>query len=302
MNIKYYKHKDIDKFMWDNAIANSHNKTIYSYYWYLSIVCPNWDALIYGNYELIMPLTIRRKYGIKYLFQPFFTQQLGIFSKTEISLNIINKFLDIIKKKFILIEINLNEKNIVKNKKYINLLDNQRINIRSEYEKIVLKYSKSNIKNIKKAKRSGVFIKKYANSHDFVNFMKKNLKKQIGVLKDKDFDTLQHIIEYSLKNSFGVIYNAYYNHNEICTMAFFLIVDNIAILIANSSNIIGKQKRAMFLLVDTFIKEHHNKIYELDFAGSNMPGVAYFNEGFGAIKIKYPNIMINKVFDIFIVS
>ncbi len=38
-----------------------------------------WDALVWNDYEAVMPLTWNRKYGIAYLYQPFLTAQLGVF-------------------------------------------------------------------------------------------------------------------------------------------------------------------------------------------------------------------------------
>ncbi len=39
-----------------------------------------WDALVLDDYQAVMPLTWRSKFGIRYLYQPAFTQQTGIFS------------------------------------------------------------------------------------------------------------------------------------------------------------------------------------------------------------------------------
>jgi hypothetical protein len=66
-----------------NAIARSFNGIVYAYSWYLDIVSPGWDALVKDDYKSVMPLTWRKKYGIKYLYQPFFTQQLGVFSSDK---------------------------------------------------------------------------------------------------------------------------------------------------------------------------------------------------------------------------
>ena len=83
MEIKYLKHNQIDKQKWDSAIENAENGLVYALSWYLDIVSPNWDALVVGDYEQVMPVTHKRKYGIKYLIQPPFCQQLGFFSQSK---------------------------------------------------------------------------------------------------------------------------------------------------------------------------------------------------------------------------
>src|ERR1039458_6261489 len=104
--IRYIHHSQINKKDWDSCIGNSANTTIYAYSWYLDAVCPAWEALVEGEYETVMPLTPNKKYSIHYLFQPFFTQQLGVFSNYLRTESKINQFLSAIPEKFKFVEIN----------------------------------------------------------------------------------------------------------------------------------------------------------------------------------------------------
>src|SRR5579864_8810325 len=83
--IRYLKRPDIDTGRWDGCIHQAGNSLIYGYHYYLDhMAAGQWDALVLDDYEAVMPLPWRRKFGIRYLYQPAFTQQLGIFSKTPI--------------------------------------------------------------------------------------------------------------------------------------------------------------------------------------------------------------------------
>ena len=93
--IRYVKRKDIDAQKWDECISNSPNGIIYAYVFYLDCMADQWDALVYNDYEAIMPLTWRKKYGVAYLYQPFFTQQSGIFSQQPVTASIIAAFLSV---------------------------------------------------------------------------------------------------------------------------------------------------------------------------------------------------------------
>ena len=64
--IQYFEHKKIDKRKWDATIAECGN--IYAYSWYLDIVHPGWDALVEDDYQVVMPLTGGKKFGVNYLF------------------------------------------------------------------------------------------------------------------------------------------------------------------------------------------------------------------------------------------
>ncbi|NLA25489.1 MAG: hypothetical protein GX879_11040, partial [Bacteroidales bacterium] len=64
MNIRYIKHENIDKKLWDNCINSSQFPMIYASSDFLDIVSPNWAGIVLGNYETVMPVTFRKKLGI----------------------------------------------------------------------------------------------------------------------------------------------------------------------------------------------------------------------------------------------
>src|SRR5688572_30496222 len=109
--ISYLKHNEIDKKKWDRCIDGSINTLIYAYSWYLDIVSPHWEALVEDDYESVMPLTGNKKYGIHYLYPPYFAQQLGIFFKDKKTEDELEKFIYAIPPHYKFIEINLNTQN-----------------------------------------------------------------------------------------------------------------------------------------------------------------------------------------------
>ena len=111
--IKYLKNKEIDKQKWDACINDAANGLIYGYSWYLDIIAEKWDALIYDDYSAVMPLTRKSKFGIKYLIQPVYMQQAGIFFKQKLSETELENFINHIPKKFKKITINLNSENLI---------------------------------------------------------------------------------------------------------------------------------------------------------------------------------------------
>ena len=56
--IHYIQHKDIDFEKWDACVANSFNRLIYGFSWYLDVVCDDWDALVLNDYEAVFPLSL----------------------------------------------------------------------------------------------------------------------------------------------------------------------------------------------------------------------------------------------------
>ena len=78
--IYFVKRNQIDEEKYNNCIATSLQSRMYAYSWYLDIVADNWNVLVLDDYEAVMPLPFHKKFLISYISQPFFTQQLGVFS------------------------------------------------------------------------------------------------------------------------------------------------------------------------------------------------------------------------------
>ena len=294
--IKFVDNKDIDRTKWDQCIANSSFGIVYAYSWYLDRICPYWDALVWGNYLYVMPLVNNKKYGISYIYQPFFTQQLGIFSNFPPESDIVNQFLNSIPGKFRLTDMNLNlgnmptadGYNIRKNTTYQLHLDSGADNIRTYYN--------SNTKrNIQKAIQNKISIFSVYDINQFLKFTQANLTKKSPEIKNKHYQALQKVISYALYHQLGEIYGAWDSANNLVASVFFLTSNQKSIYLAATSNQTGIEQSAMFLLIDTFIQNNAGKKQILDFEGSNISGIARFYAGFGALPETYYSVHQNQL-------
>ena len=92
MQIRRLKHHEIDFERWDLTITNARNTLPYAYSTFLNTVSPSWEALVTDDYNFLMPLPIKKFFFVKYIAQPPFCQQLGIFSASEIDKDVVRKF------------------------------------------------------------------------------------------------------------------------------------------------------------------------------------------------------------------
>jgi len=73
--------KRLNDAVWDAFVAQSPQGSLYAHCWYLDALIPGWQALIVSKgdvWQAVMPLGIRRKFGIRYALQPSFCQYLGV--------------------------------------------------------------------------------------------------------------------------------------------------------------------------------------------------------------------------------
>lgn len=294
MRITYLKHHQIDKKRWDAAIENADNGLVYALSWFLDIASPNWEALCAGGYNIVMPLTWRSKFGLKYLYQPIFIQQLGVFSEKGINEQVVDDFIKEANRKFRFINIQLNHANSIINSKGFILRNTQLIDISKSYEELYSNYKKNHRKNLEKVNNSGLIINSGGSSSDFIELTSEMFtKKGVDEIKPKDIAYLKKVVDHSLKLGLGEFYFGYLNE-EICAGAFFLKWKKRVVVYTAMSNL-GRQAGAMFGLIDKYLKENAGKDLLFDFAGSNIPGVKYRNLGFGARNEIYYRVTINNL-------
>jgi hypothetical protein len=87
-----------------------------------------------------------------------------------------------------------------------------------------------------------------------------------------------------------------YNRSRVLLAAgWFVYAADRCFFMVCASSPSGKDNESMYLLVDHVIRKKAGSHMLFDFTGSNSPGIAYFNAGFGAINMPYPSLVINKL-------
>lgn len=296
MEIRYLKNHEIDKGKWDDCISKSFNGIIYAYSWYLDIVCEDWDALIDGDYLRVLPLPVKRKFGVNLIYQPFFTQQLGVISQHILTQEVVTEFLNAIPKTFKYIEIQLNNFNKVDQTKFvIEPFLNHELDLINSYENIKKRYTENLKRKLKKTAESGLFINNNANPDEIIKLFIGNKGKHLPQLKDDNYITLRRIIYTSIHRGIAQVYGVYDSGNILCAGGFFLISNRKIIFLFSGLSKEGKEINSMAFLLDKVIKANSNQHLTFDFEGSNDPGLAKFYKSFGSKEIIYYNLIVNRL-------
>ncbi len=279
--IQYLKRNKIDIKLYDACIQESMNSRVYAFSWYLDCVADNWDVLVLNNYEAVMPLPWRRKIRLKYLYPPAWTQQLGIFSKENISEKLVLDFLDSIPKKFIKITVQLNSENscsLLKLEERTNFI----LPLNTPKSELIKGFNKNRKRALKKAKATSFQIEKNINLTTFLNFY-------LG--EDKDYEltlnqieTLNNLLKSNHKSIhvWGVKID-----NQLVTGFVWLKSANRITYLLPIATLEAKQKGLPTLLISELINEFSNSEMILDLEGSMIKGVAGFYKSFGAKKEVY---------------
>ena len=179
--IKFVPYDLIDRDKYDNCIAQAKNSRIYAFSWYLDCVTEKWDALISDSYKAVMPLPRRKKYGLNYIYNPPWTQQLGIFSRELITEEEILQFINKIPRKFILVDYMLNASNRIKKLSYKEK-NNFILSLNKNFETLLAGYNK-NRRRISKQNFDSFHIEKKGSSSVFLELYKRQ-DKHFSIRKD----------------------------------------------------------------------------------------------------------------------
>ena len=293
LKIDFLKRKEIQVEKWDRLIAGSPAETIYPYCWYLDAVSDNWSALVVDDYRFVMPVVWKKKAGMKYMYQPFYTQQLGVFSREYVDPELIRKMLRILYKKFRFAGMNFNAKNLVGEEDPFIVDDksNYVMLLNQDYDSQYRGFSTNAKRNIRKSIEFSDLVEKNLPVDELVR-----LKRENDVFKrsEEDYRWLVNLFETIQQRGAGKIY-AIRTGREITAAAFFAFSNTRAIYLLSASSQEGTERRGMFRIIDAFISDHAGSGVILDFEGSNIPSVARFFGGFGAQPEIYQGVSFNRL-------
>lgn len=292
--IHYLSHNEINKQRWDRCIDGSLNRMPYACSWWLDAVCPEWEALVQDDYSAVMPLTRNRKLGINYLFQPFFTQQLGVFSPLNLGTEDVNLFLNSIPVSLRFIDIQLNTGNIPTSPQF-NYASrrNSILDLSPSFDQLAGNYHRNCRRNIRKAIHAGLRVKPGPGPSVFIYFIRRHLEPKLSSIRRNFYHVLQEVTTSSILNGTGEILGVYNPGDDLVAAGWFVEAAGRYTFLVCASTPAGKANQAMFLLVDSAIKKKAGTRLVFDFAGSNLPGIEYFNKGFGAVETYYPAVKRN---------
>ena len=291
--ITYLKHEQIDLQRWDECISQAPNGLVYAWSWYLDMVHPGWEALVEmvdDKYLSVMPLTCNRKYGINYLFQPFFVQQLGLFSLQPVTQETSLRFLKAIPKKFRLIEIRLNEGNpLPEGQKRVDYHHNHLLDLNHSYDVLLSNYHDNTKRNLKKSLNNNLQLVKGLPVETVIQLFRENRGASVSHWNDPEYERLKRLTARALTSSNAFVYGVQQSDKqEIICGALFMVSHHRITFLFSGNNAIGKELQAMTFLIDQVIREFAAQPLVLDFEGSDDENLARFYLGFGSRPVLYP--------------
>lgn len=268
--IKRIFHQDIDFSKYDFCVENAVQKNFYAKKEILDHLCDSWELLVEGDYTSVMPIPVKKKYGVKVVIMPLFCQQLGVFS-SENNPNKEQAFLEFLSSNYKVAYYAFNFQNLFQDN--LKLRKNYFIE-KTEYDLLRKGYFKG--------RKSTVKVAQFLNFKEIflleeLDFIKNNFK---GLDKKGDLAKFFAYLQFLEENHQLKIF-ASYKENTITNAAIIISHEDSFSLLGLINNEEFRQDNGASFLLDKILKDNIQD-RSFNFMGSSIRGIEVFFKSFGS--------------------
>jgi len=263
MDIQLVPHKEIDKVKWNSCVHYATNGNVFGYKWYLDTVAKEWDALVEGDYESIMPLFITEREDL--LEQPSLLREAGIYSINMLSQKRAEAFIQAIPAKYTNIQLQLNEGiQIPEQSKYkLSNIKNHQLLLLDPYETISEKYHPELRTQLKGNSQQSLLPSSNVKPEKIAQLFKdtnpSSRENEIA------FHAYQRIMYNALHRGWGATFGVTDQDRNLLSAGFFIYSQGRMLQLLSATNPQGKSLGAYDYLMDNILQSHAGRPMVLDF-------------------------------------
>lgn len=262
MDIRLIRHEEIDKTKWNSCVHYATNGNIFGYKWYLDAIAKEWDALVEGDYESVLPLFLT-EYDDQ-LLQPNLIREGGIYSINLLSQKRVNAFLKAIPEQYSNLRIRLNE-GISSTDETYSIIEkrNHQLILVDPYEKITSNYSARIQAILQSQKQKALLPSANVKPEKIAQlFLDHSSKSQAD---EATFHGFQRIMYNALHRGWGATFGVTNRSKELLCAAFFLYSQGRVMQLVATTTVKGQAAGAYEYLLDNFMQSHAGRPLVLDF-------------------------------------
>jgi hypothetical protein len=283
----------IDRKKWNACVEAAENGLIYADSRFLDSMADNWSGMIFNDYTAVMPLPWRKKWGIRYTYNPPFIQQLGVIGSIPEELTI--ELIKMVNDNFLYGDLHLNFSNeyIANSFPLSRKRNNCILQLHSSYETLLTSFSGDAERNLQKATRQS-FHWQEGREREAIDLFR-NQMLYPGAPDQKTMNRFKSLFQQfsSTQQSFArCICN---DDNQILAAMVGLKDGRRIYNLLNITTPEGRKKSANYSLFQNLLKEWAGSPLLLDMEGSELPGVESFYRHWGGGWENYYHVHLNRL-------
>lgn len=298
-HIRYLRRQDLDSAAWDNCVGNSPTGLLYGQSFFLDAVTDGqWDALVMGDYQAVMPLTWNKKYGFTYLYQPHFVPVLGVFNQSRQPASLTD-FLTAIPSHFRFWDIDCNEGNTLPTNPRLPIKATVRKNywlpLNRPGQEIRKGYKRLTRRMLQRAAGLQLDIVRGVEPDEVIDRFRMDYDRRLAHISADVYQRITAVARIAQARGHATTYLAKRSDGQV--QAFYLVLkdEKFVYSMLGGSTEKGKENGAFYLLTDAAIQDHSGTDRTFRFEGSDLPGIAFFNAQFGSQPVPYSHLVLNKL-------
>lgn len=288
--IRWLSRQQLSPTAWDACIAASEKPLIYALSWYLDVVSPNWSALVReenGAYQTVLPLPVRREWGIAYLRQPFFAQQLGFFSRQQLENEERDTFLYLLQKRYrYLADYAFNTHDGVfplPSFTRLKRCHTHYLRLNQAYESLRRQYRTDRRQRLRQAERRGQQVERSTDLEPLIRMFQESVAHKIPGGVSPDFYTLfRQLFQAVEQRRYSQLYYTLDKEGKAEAGAWFVRWKGHIVYLFNAAYLAARKHNGRTVLLDYIIRENAHTDQVLDFESPEVPAIANFYQSFGA--------------------
>ena len=290
-DIRHLTRREIDADRWDACVEGSGLGIAFGYSHYLDIMADDWDGLVVGDYEAVLPVPTRTKWGIRYAYPPRFMGPHPVYSDTGHKPPIA-EFIRTVGVLFPFSDIQIAASSHETDLPHA-VRRNHTLSLKRTYEEIRAGYRATCRNLLSGASKEGIVVEKGADPDEAIGRAERD-----GMMKGCNQDDLARFRmlcrELTRRNACLTL-AAHSQDGETLSMAVFFTTGRRIHYMASWTGDAGRKTGASRMVIDAVVREHAGTGCILDFVGSDIPGIASYFEGFGAEPTDYLLIRQNRL-------
>ncbi|MGV3557979.1 GNAT family N-acetyltransferase [Larkinella arboricola] len=315
MTIRYLDRPALDPDRWDDCVNASAQRLVYAASWYLDALttgdkAPHWGGIVaenQGRYVAVMPVVYKTKYGIRYVFQPDYCQQLGVFSRDGVDLKtVFSYFWQRLNRRFKwVVSYRFNEKNehelLFPDGLQVIKRSNHVLPLNKPYAEIYQGYATDRKTNLNRARNTGWVMEERSDVRPLIQLHRThNEEKAVGGI-DLDltiYDRFAHAVDELHQRGLVRIWMARKEGAESPEAGGVFVVDhNRIIYLFNGASVSGRKQQARLWMINRLVEEWAGKPLEFDFESPAVgaESVKAYYQSFGAESRFYTEISYNRL-------
>lgn len=266
MNIRLIPQAEIDRLKWDSCVHFAHNGNPYAYTWYLNNIAKEWDGLVEGAYESVMPILHRRhRMGQQELYQPDLIPFAGIYSVRLLAKSRAKAFLDAIPDQYQKIKIKLPQTSFAMDDLGFqhSSFDNHLLLLDQGWETVKANYSEALKERLTKVQNSGLYP---GNAIKVEKIAELYLKWGKAKQKEQKAHAYQRILYNIMHRGTGFNSSIMNANGEICAVGAFMYSHGKIISLVFVQKPDSEGELAGAYLHDLIVEKHAGNPMILDFS------------------------------------